>query len=187
MALRQLSTLSWTPPATPRAGGIGFASFGPLTGITRIRVTHKASNAGFLIDSAADLVDLQFPELVTIQYTDYHGVMSVQNCPNLLGVDLSKLQQVVGGNLIIANNPKLTVVLLTAWIPEAGLMCSFSGNDLIPDAVNLILARCVANPQFGLVPFSSVFLQGGTNSPPTGQGVLDKATLIARGASVQTN
>ena len=187
MALRELNTLSWTPTSEPRAGGIGFVSFGPLTGITRILVTYKGSNGGFLIDSAADLATLEFPQLLAVDYTNAHGSFDIENCPSLTSVDLPVFVDFTGGNLVIANNAALASVNVPVWIPGDGLSHSFSGCALDATSVNLILARCVANPNFGITPFSAVYLNGGTNAAPSGQGIVDKGILLGRGATVSTN
>lgn len=93
------------------------------------------------------------------------------------------------------NNASLTTIDLGSFIPKSTGMyprqnADFSGNALSAVSVNHILARFVANPTWGIggVPGSYFLdLSGGTNSAPTGQGAIDKATLIARGASIYTN
>jgi hypothetical protein len=187
MALRALSTLSWTPPNEPRAGGIGIVTYGSLFGITRIRVTYKHSNGGFLILTTADLATLEFPQLIDVTYTDYHGSFDIEKNSSLTSIDLPVFQRYIGGNLVISNNPILTSINLPHWLPESGLFCSFTLNALDATTVNLILARCVANPTFGTVPFSAVYLNGGSNAAPSGQGIIDKGVLIVRGATVVTN
>jgi hypothetical protein len=67
----------------------------------------------------------------------------------------------------------------------------FSSNALDEASVNGILALLVSldgtngTTLFG--PSHSVVLDGGTNAAPTGQGLIDKATLQARGALITTN
>jgi hypothetical protein len=52
-------------------------------------------------------------------------------------------------------------------------------------AVNRILADLVL-AQAGGNPICNVLLSGGSNAAPTGQGLTDKATLIAAGWTVVT-
>jgi len=61
-----------------------------------------------------------------------------------------------------------------------------SVNALTEVAVNAILADLVV-AQAGGNPVCTVSLSGGTNAAPTGQGLLDKATLIAAKWTVTTN
>jgi hypothetical protein len=61
-----------------------------------------------------------------------------------------------------------------------------STNALTDIAVNAILADLVV-AQAGGNPVCTVSLSGGTNAAPTGQGLLDKATLIAAKWTVTTN
>jgi len=62
----------------------------------------------------------------------------------------------------------------------------FNVNALTVIAVNAILADLKV-AQVGGNPVCTVDLSGGTNATPTGQGLLDKAFLIAAGWTVQTN
>lgn len=50
----------------------------------------------------------------------------------------------------------------------------FRGNAMPSSNINGILAACVAQG----VPGGILQLEGGTNGAPTGQGIVDKATLI---------
>lgn len=59
----------------------------------------------------------------------------------------------------------------------------FDTQALDSSSVNAILAFCVAHGGSG----GTLFLQGGTNAAPSGQGILDVATLIGRGWTVTTN
>lgn len=61
---------------------------------------------------------------------------------------------------------------------------TLSGNALA--SVNEILSSLVADP-VALAADGTLDLSGGTNAAPTGQGITDKATLIAAGWTVTTN
>lgn len=81
-------------------------------------------------------------------------------------------------------NLSLTTVNVPKFVPFNGQQISFINCNLNAASINQILAHCVANAAYvtGLVA-----LDAGTNAAPTGQGVADKATLIGRGVTVQTN
>lgn len=59
-------------------------------------------------------------------------------------------------------------------------------NQLTETYINLILANLVTS--LASRPLTAyIFLEGVGNAAPTGQGLTDKATLIARGWQVTTN
>jgi hypothetical protein len=62
-----------------------------------------------------------------------------------------------------------------------------SGNALPAAAVNQVLADFVVSLGISGRVVCTVTLSGGTNAAPTGQGILDKATLVAAGWTVTTN
>lgn len=72
-------------------------------------------------------------------------------------------------------------------VGEVGSHCiiDLSGNALPVADVNEILNR-LTNPDWASYPLD-LDLSGGTNAAPTGQGLLDKATLIGLGCTVTTN
>lgn len=74
--------------------------------------------------------------------------------------------------------------LPAGWAPLDGSNVALTGLALSAAYVNLMLAICVAEAGF---TSGTVDLSGGTSAAPTGQGVTDKATLIARGITVTTN
>jgi hypothetical protein len=62
-------------------------------------------------------------------------------------------------------------------------------NALTEETVNYILALLVSLDGNNNTVYwdGSIYLTGGTNAAPAGQGLIDKQTLIDRGASVDTN
>ena len=63
-------------------------------------------------------------------------------------------------------------------------MVNISFNNISNDIdINSIIAALVVNN----LNNGNLQLQGGTNAAPTGQGILDVATLQSRGWSVTTN
>ena len=67
--------------------------------------------------------------------------------------------------------------LSTAW---------FYGNAFPASAVNQVLADCVVSLGISGRVVCTLNLAGGTNASPTGQGIVDKATLVAAGWTVTT-
>lgn len=102
---------------------------------------------------------------------------------SLTSIDLPLLVS-VGGTNEIYSNPALTTINVPSLVPANGETIRWTGNALSASTVNAILARCVANSAY---VSGSVDVSGGTNAAPTGQGIVDKATLIGRGVTVNTN
>lgn len=97
-------------------------------------------------------------ELPSLTSCDY---LDFQTCPVLVNVDMPVLVSVSGSTQ----------------------MLRFLDCALNADSVNNILARAVAaGMTTGIIDLS-----GGTSSPPTGQGITDKAALILAGVTVTTN
>jgi len=88
------------------------------------------------------------------------------------------------GHVNCYSNSSLTDVDLSSYLPTDNTHQDFSNCALTAASVNHILARCVANPAY---IFGVVSLSGGTNAAPTGQGIMDRATLRRRGVVVTTN
>jgi hypothetical protein len=61
------------------------------------------------------------------------------------------------------------------------------GNALSAGNVNAILSWYVSQGTFSATNAQELDLSGGTNAAPTGQGIVDKATLIGNGWTVTTN
>lgn len=72
-----------------------------------------------------------------------------------------------------------------------GATITLSGLKLPSANVNAVLALLVSlDGTNGTTLWGSgktLNISGGTNGAPTGQGITDKATLVARGATVTTN
>jgi hypothetical protein len=87
-----------------------------------------------------------------------------------------------GKKLSAKNSASLTTVSIPLLVPVNGNIIDFSGCALTAASVNHILARCVAAG----ITSGTVILTGGTNAAPTGQGITDKAALIAAGVTLTT-
>lgn len=130
-----------------------------LPGITSITIRHTTSNQFYTFETCNDLLSLSWPDLVSLTGSTADA-FSVVNCPALADVSMPNYSPANGKNVI------------------------FQGCNLTAASVNHILARCIANA--GYVT-GQVLLDGGTNSPPTGQGAIDANDLANRGVQVQVN
>lgn len=137
---------------------------------------------------------LDFPELVTA------GSIDLSSNPQLAGVSFPKLTTVTNFHFDFTPLPHLDVPLLSSQIasfdgpvncltlsapyvlPTNAASWEWQNSALDAASVNLLLARCVANPTF-----TGVLDLSGANAAPTGQGLIDKATLLGRGCLVTTN
>jgi hypothetical protein len=207
------ASISLNTPAYVYDNDAGFAAFtgvggtaGNITvdGSTSALVlsnTHIVACLGVQIEISGDvgLTTVALPNLVT------STAQFFMSCPDVVSLDLSSLQRAGGIGIVSCNS--ITTVSLPQLVTCSGdfatqncpLLTSVSApnlqvvngasvacNECALDAasVNGILARLVANTGYvsGAVDFS-----GGTNAAPTGQGLLDVATLISRGVSVNVN
>lgn len=141
-----------------------------LTGLTTV-------GGGIFFDSLAILSAIALPSLTIVT-----GDSVIANCTLLASIDLP-LMTALNGNLDASNNPALVTVNVPVWLPTNGTTLDFSGDALDAASVNQILARCVASG----VTTCTIDLSGGTNAAPSGQGIIDKATLITAGNTVTTN
>lgn len=150
------------------------------------------------ISNAPQLTSIQFEALENVSIIDFDTLpllttvslgdlttassIGVAACDALTSLGVTSLVTV--GAMTIINNPLLTDIVLLSWVPTNGSSYSFQANALNDSTVNLILAQGVANAGFvtGVIDTS-----GGTNAAPSGQGIVDKATLQGRGVTVSTN
>lgn len=155
----------------------GAMSIAYNTLLTSLSLPLLATIAGNL-----ELVDLQIaapslPSLVSIGGALYFAESSV-----VTNITLPQLTT-IGGLTQVRDNPNQVTFSAPNWLPTDGITIEFVGDALDAASVNHILARCVAAG----VTTCSIDLSGGTNAAPSGQGILDKATLIGAGNTVVTN
>ncbi len=109
----------------------------------------------------------------------------ILNNPSLTSISFPVLTSCKG--LYFQNNSVLTSIdlpLLTS-VTDKNLSLNFNKNALSSSQVNLILNRLLKLPNN---IESYIQLQGqNPPAPPTGQGITDKATLVARGNNVATD
>ena len=141
-----------------------------------ISVTAVTDIESFVVLNCDKLPSMTFPALVNLTQG-----LAIQSCDLFASVNLgtATYDQVVNFD----SNPLLTTVATTAFTLVNATNVSFINCALSAESVNHILARCVAS---GLTT-STINLSGGTSAAPSGQGILDKATLIGNGCTVTTN
>lgn len=192
------SKIEWEPSSAEFFDLVPLTIGSEMVGITSLTI-NISTNPELSITSATDLASLSFPNLVSIT----KGGFEITGNTSLSSLNLSALETVYGtlsiaGNLLtsldlgslataivsINDNPNLTDITLTNFVPTNDTENYFSENALSAATVNAILARFVANAAFvtGVIDLS-----GGTNAAPTGQGLTDVTTLRGRGVTVTIN
>lgn len=122
------------------------------------------------------------------------SIPSLANCPLLDNVNVSSnaltgdipaltnltvLTQIVVSNQAISGYTASTLASsLTSFLAQNCALTSAAVNQILADFVTNLAAR----PLIG-----TINLSGGTSGAPTGQGIVDKAAIIARGWTVTTN
>jgi len=165
---------------------------------------------GVNLSNFAALTTFSFASLKT------SGACSISNAASLTTVSINSLEQMTGG-FVLATMASLTTVSLSRLInmganisfqtsngnissvnigtigtlKNLGFIINISGQKLPSANVNYILALLVSlNGTGGTTLWGTgrtLTINGGTNGAPTGQGIIDKATLVARGATITTN
>jgi hypothetical protein len=85
------------------------------------------------------------------------------------------------------NNNQFSDVVAGSFATQKSMNTAHFGSNALPAAaVNQVLADCVVSLGISGRVVCTVNLAGGTNAAPTGQGLTDKATLVAAGWTVTT-
>jgi hypothetical protein len=145
---------------------------GIFTGMTAL-VNFQFGNNGFLTNLPSDI----FSGLTALQNLNLTGDGGITTPPALTG--LTALQY------LSFNNTHITTLGTGIFDVMTSLnTVYFAGNTLDAASVNNVLASlvvcCTSNA-------GSLDLSGGTNAPPSGQGILDAQALTVAGWSVTTN
>lgn len=173
-----------------------------LTFPNLVNVDTESTQDGYIyLAGLSNLTTLELPNLVEAKFT-------LDNCDALTSLSLPSFQSTNGtsfnctGNALLQNislpslpspcpfgfncssNPSLqTVDFGSNFTLENGQSMVFTSCALSADSVNYILARLVANAGY----VSGLLQITGTSAAPSGQGIIDKATLQGRGVTVSTN
>ena len=125
----------------------------------------------------SDDTKISFPNLTT-----FNGIPMIYDNPVLTTVDMPLLTH-VAQDFNIFNNPLLSNLNIPNLIFQSNYNVQLNNNAFNETTVNFILAKAVSS---GVTNFG-LDLSGVGNAAPTGQGLIDKAALIAGGNTVVTN
>lgn len=155
---------------------VDYVLFPNLTAIT------TSGEINFTLCPAQVLLDLR--NLTTIN----GGTFTINQCVNMTTINLSSLNETLGGTGTgwqVSSNPLLSSIVFNPSVlfMDDSSTWIFVNNALNGVTINFLLARFLASGVTTLI----IDLTGGTNAPPSGQGILDKAALILLGNQVFTN
>ena len=177
------------------------------TALTTISLPALLTAETLIVGSCNSLSSFSLPSLTSL--TSTINTNSIYYCPNLTSLSLPVLA--TAGNLNITNNnsllsisfpsltsltsttagssisvcPNLVSISLNALTGFVNPSFSFQGNKLPSSQVNTLLNKFVSiTPPITNRTFD---LWQSIAAPPTGQGITDKATLIARPNTVNTD
>lgn len=167
----------WVPSHLPCPVGL-FSYDTENPDVTAVTIWEEDSSEGFDIEYLMACVSIEFARL---KHLGEDGYIYIE-LPELRRISFPKLE-IVDAYFELSGNPKLESIFLP-------VLHSFTGGDfyayncaLTADAVNHILARLAACPDFT----SNVYLDNGTSAAPAGDGLNSLFTLLARGCVVNVN
>lgn len=172
-----------TSISMPNLSGVSAQmDFASCTAMTSVNLNSLLNISGPLIfTSCTALVNLSLPTLNTMEEIGFESCTLLQSvsAPNLVNAAPINIFSIDGQNC-----PALTTISMpNIFFVVDGFTYQVSGCALNAASINQILARGVAS---GVTSYDFE-LAGGTNAAPSGQGVIDKATLIGLGNTVNTN
>lgn len=201
---------SLTSISLPVTTQMGYIKLTALPSLTTFNVPSLVNASQITIQYSTSLTSINFSNIITLDYgfeiTDLEEVTSInfdslqyiagqymviRYCNSLTSFSLPEIIRInVSDEFSIRNNDNLTSLTLgTIGTLESLPVVNAEGNALDAASVNGILALLVSLDGTGNRDLfqANVYLAGGTNAAPTGQGIIDKQTLIDRGCNVETN
>lgn len=167
---------------------------------------------GFLFYDNSVISALTFPSLITLGDNPYNEAFTIESCSDILTINLSNLTTVIGsfqindlsslttlntsslesvqGSIIIRNCAILNTIDLSnlnTFNPPSEPTFDVSNNGLTETCINALLAKLVEIAAPDITVDWMIKMEGGTNAAPSGQGILDVATLESKGCTVTTN
>ena len=139
---------------------------------------------GFDIESCSDISTINLSNLTTVI-----GLFQINDLSSLTTLNTSSLES-VQGSIIITNCPNLNIINLpnlNTFNPPLEPTFDVSNNGLTETCINALLAKLVEIAAPDITIDWIIKMEGGTNDAPSGQGILDVATLESRGCTVTTN
>lgn len=156
-----------------------------MTSVSAPNLTSVGGN--FVAQSQSGLTSITLTLLHDVGVIQTSGRLYFDACTALTTINLPALVQVWGDGtdeLTTQGSTLLSTWNAPNWLPnDFGNTIDFQACALNVASVNQILARGVAAG----VTIDDFELAGGTNAAPAGQGIVDKATLIGLGNTVNTN
>ncbi len=185
-ALSILTTLA-APELVSVAAAFGPANMALLTTLSFPKLKYIGTTIG--INTMASLATLSLPLL------EYVGAnVTLATMASLTTVSLPSMVTYGGTiaiNTSLGNITSISLGTIGTLKSILGATINCSGQKLTAASVNAILALLVSLDGTGGTTLwgsgQTLTINGGTNSAPTGQGLVDKATLQARGATITTN
>lgn len=178
-AFNVTSNASITTLSFPSLASVGtnltFFGNSSLTSIDFPILASVGSTMDF--NTCVSLTSLSVPSLVSIGL-DLAGY----SCQSIVTMDFSTVTS-LGSGIDVSLSTNLANFDINAPFVDTGIGLLLNDCNLTDVSVNKILAMGVA----GATTTNDYELGGGTNAAPTGQGILDKATLIGAGNTVVTN
>jgi hypothetical protein len=158
-----------------------------MSGFSAPNLTTAGSPGKFSLTRMPLMTKLNIPVLATIAgfgtplFQVTGSALSSMNISSL-----TSMGSIFGnGNINVSNNTVLTTITLPASMTNLGTDVNFGENALNQATVDAVLHMLVLSNGSSWTGVAN--LAGGTNAPPSGQGLTDKATLQTRGAVVLTN
>ncbi len=168
--------------SAPLLGSVGLNLVGrdcPL--LATITFTSLSSiGVGLDFQTVDSLISFSFPALTTV------GDDILISGVALTSILFPALASTTPNNFYTINannNANLATVSVPVLILTDGFIMGFTNCGLNAASVNQVLARGVASAVTG----TDFELAGGTSAAPSGQGIVDKATLIGLGNTCNTN
>ncbi|MFT3908591.1 MAG: hypothetical protein QM737_04150 [Ferruginibacter sp.] len=134
----------------------------------------------FTIDSCASLTSISFPS--AIKAND----VFISHCPVITSISFPALTTVTGSNgFEVYSNANLTSISLNNLANFVSVDFYMANNKLPSSEVNALLHLFVSHPPLSV---NTIFnLKQVPPAPPSGQGIIDKATLAAAPNTVTTD
>lgn len=143
----------------------GSVSLNKLTGLTRLEIFLNQFVGALVLPDSTALTE------INVSYNQFTGT-----------VDLSGKSALT---IAFLNNCRFSAFTGTVSIGLSQL--TLNDNQLTENAVNSVLSALVAAGRTTAHGVCALHLEGSGNAAPTGQGIIDKATLVSRGWTVFTN
>ena len=184
--MASLTTLS-TPALAYVGGNYGPGTMASLTTLSTPALAYVGGSLNISIMAA--LTSVSMPSLLNVV-----GSWTVATMASLTTISLPAM--VSYGSTIAATTGLGNLTTVTLGTPGtlkriSGATINISGQKLDQASVNGILALLVSLDGTGGTTLwgagKTVNLSGGTSAAPSGQGIINKATLVARTATVTTN